>query len=406
MRFAIAAMLASASVSAAAADFTLFELTTSVDLRVVAVDSPLASFTEGGMGLLRYDEAHDGIRLGRVVVEGRGPLLETVHAQFVASATGDGDQNAIDLTEAFLEWRPYPSSAWRCRSRIGAYYPAISLENRGIGWQSSYALSSSAINTWIGEELRAIGVESTLVHAGADSQRPFDVGVTVGAYGWNDPAGVLIYQRGWAIHDRQTALFGHLPRPFPEGTNDHIDFFQEIDGRPGYYIGAEMRWQNRHVLRALHYDNRGDPAAENSEDYAWLTRFDSLGARIEPTTWSTLVAQWMSGDTAAYPSDDGRGGVIAEFRSWFLLASVKLERHRMSVRHEEMRVDSVRGEQWFDSDQTARAWTVAYMYDRDAHWQFGAEVLRINGRVAQRSSYALSPQADERQLQLTLRYQF
>jgi hypothetical protein len=391
---------------AAAADFAPFELTTSVDLRAVAVDSPLTSFTEGGMGLLRFDEAHDGLRLGRVVIEGRGPLLETVHAQFVASATGDADKNAIDLTEAFLEWRPYPRSAWRWRSRIGAYYPAVSLENRGIGWQSSYTISSSAINTWIGEELRAIGVESTLVHVGADSQRPFDIGVTVGAYGWNDPAGVLIYERGWAIHDRQTALFGHLPRPFPEGSNDRIEFFHEIDGRAGYYVGADMRWNDRHVLRALHYDNRGDPDAENGEDYAWLTRFDSLGARLEPTSWGTFVVQWMKGDTAAYPSEDGRGGAIANFRSWFTLASVKADRHRYSMRYEEMSVDTVRGEQWFDSDQTAHAWTVAYMYDRDVHWQLGVEALRISGRVAQRSYYSLPPGADERQMQLTLRYQF
>jgi hypothetical protein len=69
VRFAIAAVLAIASMAAAATDFTPFELTTSVDLRAVAVDSPLTSFTEGGTGLLRFDEDHDGLRLGRIVIE-------------------------------------------------------------------------------------------------------------------------------------------------------------------------------------------------------------------------------------------------------------------------------------------------------------------------------------------------
>jgi hypothetical protein len=111
-----------------------------------------------------------------------GPIFETLRGQITASTTADGDRNPIDLTEAFLEWRPYPQSHWRWRSRLGAFYPPISLENRGVGWQSLYSLSASAINTWIGEEIRAIGLEVALTNVGATAQRPFDRGAWIADY--------------------------------------------------------------------------------------------------------------------------------------------------------------------------------------------------------------------------------
>ena len=46
------------------------------------------------------------------------------------------------------------------------------------------------------------------------------------AYGWNDPAGVLICLRGFALTDRPSTLFGSLGSP-------PIDFYHEIDHRPG-----------------------------------------------------------------------------------------------------------------------------------------------------------------------------
>ena len=51
-----------------------------------------------------------------------------------------------------------PQSAWRSNLKIGAFYPPISLEHRASGWTNPYTISSSALNTWVGEELRTIGV--------------------------------------------------------------------------------------------------------------------------------------------------------------------------------------------------------------------------------------------------------
>ncbi len=383
------------------------EFTAQVDLRFVAVDTPLTSFVDGGLGLLRFDEEHDGLQLGFLMLDYAGPVTDTVRATATLFATDDGDKNPIDMTEAFLEWRPVPSSVWRWRSKLGAFYPPISMENRGIGWQSLYTLSPSAINTWIGEEIRTIGGEVSLTNAGAGVGRPFDFGVVLGIYGWNDPMGILIRQRGWALHDRQTPLFGRLPQTeVVQFGPDQLEFFAEIDNRPGFYAGAEFSYRDRVVLRALRYDNRGDPAATNGNEFAWLSRFNAYGLRVEfPAGW-TFIAQRMDGDTAVAPSPDGRGAGILDYWSDFAMVSRSFGRHRLSARYDRMQAETVRGAAFFDSWQYGHAWTLAYFLDLNDSWQIVAEALRNDSRLRQRSLAGLPTAATEDSLQLALRYSF
>ncbi|HYM36666.1 MAG TPA: hypothetical protein VET48_14800, partial [Steroidobacteraceae bacterium] len=57
-----------------------YEITLRADVRGVAIESPYTSFVNGGLGLLRFDEAHDGLRLSRVFADFAGPLTDTVRA--------------------------------------------------------------------------------------------------------------------------------------------------------------------------------------------------------------------------------------------------------------------------------------------------------------------------------------
>jgi hypothetical protein len=383
------------------------EFTAEADLRYVLVDSPYTSFTEGGLGQLRFDEDHDGLRLGALMLDAAGPLSETVRYAATAFATGDADQNPIDLTEAYLEWRPYPTSSRRWRTRIGAFYPSVSLENRAIGWRSLYSISSSAINSWLGEELRTIGIESSLTLTGQSSGRSFDVNVFGSLYGWNDPAGILIFQRGWAIHDRQSALFGHLPRPLVRNPSiTDIEFFDEVDHRAGYYAGGEMKWRNGHVLRAFHYDNRGDVAATNGREPTWYTEFHAFGVRFELPLESTFIAQYLSGSTGVGDSPDGEGMIIADYSSWFALYSISSGSHRFTLRRDRMKTDTARGAQYFGGYQNAHAWTAAYLFDLDRHWQLAAEAVRMDGSLNQRAYAGLPVSGTEEQLQLAVRFTF
>jgi hypothetical protein len=392
--------------STEAADLSPYELRGYADMRAVVSDSSLRSFAQGGLGLLRYDERHDGLRAGRIAFDASGPLTDALRAQLTA-LIADGEQNPVDLTEAFIEWRPYPTSQWRWRSKLGAFYPPISLENRGVAWQTPYSLSSSAINTWIGEEIRAIGVEVTATNTGAAAQRPYDVGIVGGIYGWNDPMGVLLFQRGWAIHDRESTLFGAVQRPFSRAPYNHrIESFHEIDNRPGYYAGVELKWRNQHVLRALHYDNRADPAQVNRSDTAWLNHLEAIGARLELPANFTLITQRMWGDTAIGESADGRGSRIADLRSYFVLVSHLHGRHRVTLRYDSMYISSVRGREIFNSRQDAHAWTAAYLLNWNDQWMTGVEALRIKGSLEQRRRIGLPPAATEQQLQIALRYSF
>jgi hypothetical protein len=381
------------------------EFTAQVDVRLIAADTPLRSFMHGGLGLLLFDESRDGVRLGPLMLDYSGPLTDTIRATITAYANGDGDKNPIDLTEAVLEWRPVPLSQWRWRAKLGAFYPPVSMENRGIGWQSVYSLSPAAINTWIGEEVRTIGGELSLTAAGAGVGRPFDISVVIGAFGWNDPMGVVIQERGWAIHDRQTALFGRLPDidglPAADGS---FELFREIDNRVGYYAGFEFSWQDRVVARVLHYDNRGDPAQFDQEEYAWLSRFDSFGVRVElPREW-TVIAQRLQGDTGIGPSADGKGFHVLEFSSDFVLVSKAHERHRVSARYERLQTTTVRAPFFFNSNQDGDAWTLAYRYDLTDRWQLQVEALQIDSKLTHRVLLGTPADAVERSVQVVARY--
>ncbi len=382
-----------------------YEIALQADVRWVHVDSPLAAFNENGLGLSRFDEDHDGLRLGRALANFVGPITETLRADLTLSGTGDSDVNAFDVTEAFIEWRPYPSNRLRWRSRAGAFYPPVSLENRAIGWQSPYSISASAINTWLGEEVRAIGVEQTVTLSNAPLERRYDLSLVGGLYRLNDPMGVLLFQRGWAIHDRQTALFDEVPRPFPRLPHEStINFFREIDQRTGFYLGADYKLERRFQVRAMRYDNRGDPAIRGYKDTAWLTRFNALGMRYELPTGTTLMVQWMDGDTSVGPSNDGRGMLIADFNSYFTLISQEYRQHRFTARYDRMQVDSTRGAEVFQSKQNAASWTLAYLWTPSESWQLALEQVELRGSLAQRGRQGQNPYARERTLQVAVRY--
>ena len=123
--------------------------------------------------------------------------------------------------------------------------PPISLENTEIGWTSYWTLTPSAINSWVGDELRTIGSEAKLEWR-SDMRT---LSVTGAAFGFNDPAGVMIADRGWALDDRPTGLLEHSREPdaiaisFGEPIPYQAHLFAEIDHRVGWY--AQAAWDEQ-----------------------------------------------------------------------------------------------------------------------------------------------------------------
>jgi hypothetical protein len=383
----------------AVADAGRFDVT--LDARIVSSDGR-PSFLDGGLGKLRYDDESDGLEFGRLRLAWRGALGESWHASVDASAWSADDHNPIDLTEAVLEWRPVPQSAWRSRLRVGAFYPPVSLEHRAAGWTNPYFTSSSALNTWVGEELRTIGAEYRLERSGMAVGSEFDWGVGAALYGWNDPAGIIIATRGWALHDRQTPLFGRIGTAALAGPVQRV-LFEEIDDRPGYYVHGFVRQADRLEVRAMWYDNRGDPAAFDPEivDYAWDTTFLSLGARYETPARTTVMAQWLSGVTDVGPAAHDRW----TFDAAYLLVSQQFGQHRISGRVDAFSVDHVRtvfpitlGRERGD------AWSLAWTWQPIEPLEFSAEWLVVDSEFNWRRRLGEDPRALERSLQLGVRY--
>ncbi len=129
-----------------------------IDLRWVHATGE-RSFLNGGLGDLRFDPGHEGVRLGRALLAANWRVTDTatLHADF--DAYGDHDRNPVDVSEFYLDVRPFPTTSVRWRARVGAFFMPVSLENRGIGWTAVYSITPSAVNTWLGEEFRTIGAE-------------------------------------------------------------------------------------------------------------------------------------------------------------------------------------------------------------------------------------------------------
>ena len=369
-----------------------------IDLREVHTDVA-PSYLYGGLGTVRFDDNHDGLRLGRASLALRLRLADTVTATAVIDSYDDGDVNGLGVTEAFVQWRPFPSNSLRWQVKAGAFFLPVSLEHRLIGWSSPYTLSASAINTWVGEEFRVLGTEVEARWLGASSGYRGDIALVGGVFGWNEGAGAVIAQRGWALTDRPSYVFGALGRQRP-------GLYYEFDGRPGAYGGVVWRHHERLEVRALHYDNRADPAASNlGGDGGWNTRFDALGARWEPVDRFTVAAQYLDGRTAIGPNGSS-SQLLLDLSSWYALTSVEFARDRLTLRYDRFSTLQSTGFYGPADDETGHALTLALMHRLAEHWELAAEWLRVHSSFPPRNALGGAATTTDTQLQLAVRFRF
>lgn len=374
------------------------DITGAIDARWIASDAT-PSFLDGGLGILRFDGNHEALRLGRAFASMKYRLADTVSLHAVADAYGDRQGEAVDFSELWLEYKPFPTNALRWRVRAGAFFAPVSLENRGPGWSSVYTITPSALNTWIGDELRTVGAEVEARWLGASSGYAGDVSLVAAAYGWNDPAGAISALRGFALTDRASTLRGGLGKP-------RVELYHEIDKRPGYYAGLAWRHGERFELRTLYYDNRADPDAEVDERYAWLTRFVSVGARFEPTPHWTFIGQYLDGYTVV-GDEDYSIPFRMNFQTQFGLTSYERGKERFTLRYDRFRTHHLTG--FFfgpPSNQDGHAWTLGWTHRFDAQWELAAERIESSSRFPPRANLGLQAAQAESQTQIALRYRF
>lgn len=373
------------------------------------------TWTDGGLSKLRRAEDADGFAASRLFAEYRGRISPHLWTTVVADYVDDA-ATGLDLVEAYVDWQPI--SRARHALRIGAFYPPLSLENGAAGWNSPFTYSFSAANTWVGEEIRPIGAEWSMRRRVGRSGTPHELGAFAAGFYGNDPAGTLLFWRGWALHDRQSRLNDRLslpPLPVWDFTGtivgtapNSVEPFEEIDDRPGAYAGIEWRYARRALLQLAHYDNRTDPYAFRAGQWGWGTSFSQIATQVQLPASLGLIVQWLEGDTdwVTGARANGRLGPVAElvedrFEARFMLLT-RLVRgvHRVSLRYDDFAMTRTGAP---DPTENGHAWTLAYRYQRSPRLSGGVEWLRVSTRRDLWSAFYGAPRrATERELRLQL----
>ena len=400
------------------ADSDRHHIEAALDISYVHADSPLDSWLRRGSGKLRYGESRDGLLVNRAFLEYNGRISPTWFGRFSLNANNDVSEK-LDVLEAFVDWRPIPRSHWRLRSRLGIFYPRLSVENTGSGWSNRYALTNSVINSWIGEELRTVGAEVRLINdlpGLPDHQIAFEGAI----YGFNDPTGAILTWRGWAAHDRQTGITGSVPMPRVsaiEPWNDdgqpvsRAEPFKEIDNRPGFYVGAQWRWAKYILVKAHHYDNHADKTAKSGDDYAWKTWFDHVAVQATLPWKFGLLGQWIDGDTLM-GEDLGPWHVQdVEFDSTYLMLTRPFGKHRWSTRYEWFDLQPFNDPPGITNQDKGNAFAVAWLYQLNHSVRLGAEFMQIRSTHCRTDTCfwvfnGLPRKTNESQFQFTLRWSF
>jgi hypothetical protein len=372
------------------------------DLRLI-MPSDQVSWQDGKLGKLRYGTEDNKPELRLAEAVGQGVVLITPELMALAVARVEPEQRTFfDLLEAYVRYRPVSTTPWRWSVKAGAFFPPISLENTELGWTSPWTLTPSAINTWVGEELRTIGAEAALEWRSEERT----ITVMASLYGWNDPAGILVADRGWALHDRVTGLIDRprdpdliaasLRVPAPYYTYEAL----EIDGRPGWYAAASWDEVGLGYLNLIYYNNEADPTAVRRQ-IAWRTDFWNVGVRTQIGD-VTLMAQALTGETLIVPSTTFYSDT--RFKSAYLLAGWNLsEDWRVAARADVFSTDEKRPFPGNLSEHgNALTFAVNYLpYD----WlRLTAEAIRVDSTRNQRKQDHLNPRAVENQFQLSAKF--
>lgn len=377
-----------------------FSITGYVDARVIA-PTDQASWLKGGQGKFRYGSRQNFG--GEAVLQASWHINDDFTAISVLRAEPQ-TPGIFDALETYLRYAPASEGDLSWSVKAGAFFPTISLENDDIGWASPYTLTPSAINSWIGDEIRTIGAEGTLRW---DARQWGTISLMGALTCCNDEAGELIADRGWAMDDRPFGLFERerIPdatlRIFHAPVPGRTGMFDELDGIVGWYAGAIWQIPDIAKFTVTRYDNQGDPEAASLRDFGWRTKFWSFGARTQVGPL-VLIAQQMSG----YTEIEVRGTENStKFQSGFLLASYDLEDWRVSLREDLFQtrrlnaVNNVWGEDGY-------ATTAAISWSPQECVRLTGELVAMTSRRGEYVTAGMPYNRDDTQFQLSARFFF
>lgn len=401
-----ALVLASAGSAYARADlFSRDTLSGNVDLRLVAADGE-ASWIDGRVGKGRFGDNHQGLRLGEAALVWNPRLSETLSAVVVGESQ-DGQRHLVDLGEAYLAYRARPGSSFRLSARAGVFYPPISLEHDGLDWSIPDTITPSAINTWVAEETKVVGLEAT-IRRGLGGQT---FSFTAGAFRNGDTSGTELTFRGWALHDVKSPVFGRFPLPplssrMAARQAPATTPLAEIDGRIGYYGRIEWRPSSALALDLFRYDNEGDRTSVDAHrEWSWETRFWNLGVRLDLEAVA-VKAQVMAGETLMGYSNASGLWADMGFEAAYVSATKALGPGSATVRYDHFSTTDRTNKATDNNAEHGWSGLAAYRWDVKPNAQIVLEALYIDSFRRDRARLALAPQQHQTILQTAFRHQF
>ena len=376
-----------------------------VDLRFVAPAGEV-SWADGRVGKARFGAGRDGPRLGEAALVWN-PRLSNTLSPVVVAESQDGQRHLIDLGEGYLAYRATPGAGLRVSGRAGVFYPPISLEHDGLDWTVPDTITPSAINTWVAEETKVVGIETTVRRSIGDQT----FSLTGGAFKHGDTSGTELTFRGWALHDLKSPVFGRFPLPplserMARRQAPSTTPLAEIDGHVGYYGRLAWSPSARMTIDLFAYDNGGDRTSVNARrEWSWETRFWNLGLRLDLDALA-LKAQAMTGETLMGYSN--ALGIWADmgFEAAYVSASKTIGPGSFTARLDHFSTTDRTNKA---TDHTAEhGWSevAAYRWDLRPDRQIVVEALRIDSFRRDRARLGEAPRQSQTVLQAAFRQQF
>ncbi len=378
------------------------------DLRVGAADGE-KSWLDGGFGKTSRSGGDDGVSLAEAALEWK-PRFNFALSGVVSAEYQPKTDPKLDLGEAYLKLRAPPQAWGRISARAGLFYPPVSMENDGVAWTNPDMLSSSAINSWIGEEVKVAGVELTYARPVGDGE----VSATGAVFGWNDTAGTLLAFRGWALGGLKIGADTSVPLPplsaFATPRQGEEDYpVRELDHRAGAYGRVEWRMPSGVSLNAFYYDNGGNlTAVDKDVQWAWRTRFLNLGLQYEPDEKTKFLAQAMTGNTRFGFPYQGTGPIWfdVDFHAAYLLVRRRMGADTVSGRLDGFGVDDRTLKAIDNNAEHGWAATAAWRHPLTSHADLVVEALHVDSNRPSRAYGAEAPRQSQNVVQSALRLSF
>lgn len=401
MRFLVALSLAFTTTASA----QTLDLTGYLAARGVNATGP-PSWLDGGFGRLDESGNRDSFAgLAHLGVDWRPARWLELHASGLARADHAGivEAHATLRKELALD---------ELQVRAGWFFLPTSRENRGDNWSSPYTVHFSALNTWIGQEVRPLGIDLQYRHT-TNAGHAITTGAT--AFRGNDTMGTILGWRGWTVGDRLTTYGEALPLPPLESLNADGPFWrqrddgtqpfgEDLDGHTGYSARVRYAVPQRGNVQYTYVDNGGDRALYGNE-YSWKTSFHLLGAELgNPEDGFVLAAEHMRGDTYMGPGTPSF--VAVGFQTTYLLLSQKLGRNRWSARYELFGTEDEDRSVAEDNHESGRSWTLAWLFDVTSQLRAAAEFTQVTGDRAAAQQYGFEPSTTGHSVTVEARWRF